>query len=54
MVFALTCDILCLILKGKSTALFDLDSVYDRLSLESKKPRTIFYEIRIDFIIHWT
>ena len=37
MVFALTYDILGFILEGKWTALFDLDSVYDRFSLESKK-----------------
>ena len=37
MVFALTYDILGFILKGKSTASNDLDSVYDRFYLESKK-----------------
>ena len=37
MVFALTYDILGFILKGKATASNDLDSVYDRFYLESKK-----------------
>ena len=37
MVFALTYDILGFILKGKSTASNDLDSVYDRFYLKLKK-----------------